>query len=386
MRDAAGVRATVRGAPIHFLPFGRIIVLDRLQAVFAAPEVRFLTLIAAAVVAGYLIHVLLRLVLRRSLRGHDAARAIARRVEAPARVLLPLLAISVVLEHAQLERGWLAGVEHLVSIASVVLFTWLALRIVGGIETAIASHNLIDVADNLHARTILTQTRVLSRTAMVLIGIIGAAAVLMTFPGARQIGTSLLASAGLAGLVAGFAARQVLGNLLAGVQIALTQPIRIDDVLIVEGEWGRVEEIAASYVVVRIWDERRLVVPLEYFISKPFQNWTRTSAELIGSVFVWVDYALPVEPLRRELTRLCESAKQWDRRVCNLQVTDANEHAMQLRAIVSSSDASANWDLRCLVREGLIAYIAREHPDALPRVRAELDAPREETTARPRSG
>jgi small-conductance mechanosensitive channel len=156
------------------------------------------------------------------------------------------------------------------------------------------------------------------------------------------------------------------------VQIALTQPIRLDDVLVVEGEWGRVEEITSAYVVVRIWDERRLVLPLEYFISKPFQNWTRTTSRIIGTVYVWVDYALPIEPLRRELTRLCEAAKEWDRRVCVLQVTDANERAMQLRALVSSSGSSQNWDLRCIVREGLIAFISREYPQALPTLRTQL--------------
>lgn len=343
---------------------------DRLRNLLAVPEIQFAALLVAALLAGLVAHAILRLAIRRSLKDTSATRTVLRRVDAPARVLLPLLAGSAVVEHAELDAAWLSGVVHLVSLAQIAVFTWFALRLVGGLEVAIAARNLIDVEDNLHARRILTQTRVLSRTAMFAVGLIGLAAMLMTFPGARQIGTSLLASAGLVGIVAGFAARPVLGNLLAGMQIALSQPIRLDDVLVVEGEWGRVEEITGSYVVVRIWDERRLVVPLEYFISKPFQNWTRTSASIIGTVFVWVDYALPVEPLRRELRRLCESAKEWDRRVCVLQVTDANERAMQLRALVSSSDSSRSWDLRCLVREGLIAFVAREAPDALPQIRA----------------
>ena len=142
--------------------------------------------------------------------------------------------------------------------------------------------------------------------------------------------------------------------------------------LVVEGEWGRVEEITSAYVVVRIWDERRLVLPLEYFISKPFQNWTRTTSRIIGTVFLWVDYALPLEPLRGELKRLCEGAKEWDRRVCVLQVTDANERAMQLRALVSSSGSSLNWDLRCLVREQLISFVQRNYPEGLPKLRGEL--------------
>ena len=344
-------------------------MLDRLHALIALPEVRFAALIVATLIAGIAAYVLLRLVVQRTMRDTSALRTVLKRVDTPARLLLPLLALSIVVQHAPLDAAWLAGFVHIVSLAMIAAFTWFAIAAVSGVQAAIASRNLIDVEDNLHARRILTQARVLSRIAMTLIFMIGAAAILMTFPGAREIGASLLASAGLVGLVAGFAARPVLGNLLAGVQIALTQPIRLDDVVIVENEWGRIEEITGSYVVVRLWDERRLVVPLEYFISKPFQNWTRTTSRIIGSVFVWVDYTLPLEPLRAELQRLCEGAKEWDRRVCVLQVTDANERAMQLRALVSSTGSAQNWDLRCIVREGLIAYIAREYPDALPVMR-----------------
>ena len=344
-------------------------MLERLRALIAIPELEFAGLVVLALVAGAVSYVLIRIVVQRTLRDTGAVRTILKRADAPARLLLPLLAVSVVLDHATLDASWLGGVVHLVELALIALFTWFALCVVSGVQAAIASHNLIDVEDNLRARRILTQTRVLSRILMGLIVLVGAAAMLMTFPGARQIGASLLASAGIVGLVAGIAARPVLGNLLAGVQIALSQPIRLDDVLVVEGEWGRVEEITGTYVVVRIWDDRRLVVPLEYFISKPFQNWTRSSSRITGTVFIWVDYALPLEPLRAELVRLCEGAREWDRRVCVMQVTDANERAMQLRALVSSSGSAQNFDLRCIVREGLVAYIARKFPDALPVMR-----------------
>jgi small-conductance mechanosensitive channel len=195
----------------------------------------------------------------------------------------------------------------------------------------------------------------------------------MTFPRARQLGASLLASAGVAGLVVGIAARSVFSNLLAGLQIALAQPIRIDDVLIVEGEWGRVEEITATYVVLKIWDERRMVIPLGWFIEHPFQNWTRRSAELLGTVFLWVDYTLPVDAIRAEVKRICEASPNWDRRVCVVQVTDANERAMQLRILVSSVASGPNFDLRCELREALIGFILREHPEGLARVRAVVD-------------
>lgn len=344
-------------------------MLERLRALIAIPEIEFAGLVVIALVGGVVAYVAIRTLVRRTMRDTGAVRTILKRVDRPARVLLPLLAVSVVLDHAPVDAAWLGGIVHLVALALIAVFTWFALCAVAGVQAAIASHNLIDVEDNLQARRILTQTRVLSRIAMGMIGLVGAAAMLMTFPGARQIGASLLASAGLVGLVAGIAARPVLGNLLAGVQIALSQPIRLDDVLVVEGEWGRVEEITGTYVVVRIWDERRLVVPLEYFVSRPFQNWTRMSSRIIGTVFIWVDYALPIEPLRAELQRLCEGAREWDRRVCVLQVTDANERAMQLRALVSSNGSSQNFDLRCIVREGLIAFIARKYPDALPVMR-----------------
>jgi small-conductance mechanosensitive channel len=250
--------------------------------------------------------------------------------------------------------------------------TWLGVRCIGAAEFFFSRRFPVDTQDNLHARRVLTQTRVLGRTASVLLILIGLAACLMMIPGVRQIGTSLLASAGLAGLAVGLAAKPVLSNLIAGLQIAITQPIRLDDVVIIEGEWGRIEEIGGTYVVVRIWDERRLVVPLNWFIEHPFQNWTRRSAQLIGTVYLWLDYRVPLQPLRDEVKRLCKDAPQWDGRVCVLQVTDANEHAIQLRVLASSADSSSNWDLRCRVREGLIAFVQQHHPDSLPRMRAEL--------------
>jgi small-conductance mechanosensitive channel len=197
---------------------------------------------------------------------------------------------------------------------------------------------------------------------------------LMAFPGMRQVGTSLLASAGVAGIVVGFAARPVLSNLIAGLQIALTQPMRIDDVLIVNGEWGRVEEIRGAYVVLRIWDERRLVIPLQWFTENPFENWTRTTSSLLGTVFLWLDFRVPLEPLRAELQRIVQEAPQWDGRVAIIQVTDTNERAMQIRVLVSAADSGQAFDLRCRVREGLLGFVQREYPDGLPRLRAEGSA------------
>ena len=306
-------------------------------------------------------------------RGFALTRALAEHVEKPIRVLLPLLGLRAVLAAAPNDVLLIGGARRLTTLLIILTLTWLAMRLLRGVEEAIRLKNPVDVIDNLRARQIRTQSRVLLRTLGFFILLIGVAWALMTFPAARQFGASLLASAGLAGLAVGFAARPVLANLIAGMQIAITQPIRLDDVVIVEGEWGRVEEITGTYVIVRIWDDRRLVVPLQYFIEKPFQNWTRRDASLIGAVFVWVDYALPLEPLREELRRLCQQVPElWDGRVCVLQVTEAGERSMQLRALVSSCDSSRNWDLRCHIRENLIGFVQRQYPQALPQLRADL--------------
>jgi small-conductance mechanosensitive channel len=260
---------------------------------------------------------------------------------------------------------------HLLALLTIASLTWLSTRAVQSIADTIAELNPTTGVDNLAARRIHTQTRVLARTINVLIILIGTGMALMTLPLLRQIGTSLLASAGVAGLVVGLAAKPVLGNLLAGLQLAISQPIRLDDVVIVENEWGQIEEITGTYVVVRIWDQRRMIVPLQWFIEHPFQNWTRSSAELLGAVILWLDYRLPLEPLRMEAQRLCRSLEEWDGRVCVTQVTDTNEHAMQVRVLVSASDAGRTWDLRCKLREGLLDFVQRNYPDCLPRLRAE---------------
>ncbi|MBL6749676.1 MAG: mechanosensitive ion channel [Nevskia sp.] len=312
------------------------------------------------------------IVVLRILPEATLAGTVVRRAQAPIKLALPLVALQLVWALSPDSLSGIAGVRQLNSVALVAALTWLAANSVGGAADALVRLHPYQLADNLHARRIVTQARVLSRTLVFLIVLVGLSLALMTFPEVRQIGTSLLASAGLAGLAVGLAAKSVLGNLLAGVQLALTQPLRIDDVLIVQGEWGRVEEITATYVVLNIWDQRRLVIPLQWFIENPFQNWTRTTSELIGSVFLWLDFRTPVEPLRTELRRLCEQAPEWDRRVCVLQVTDTSEKSMQVRALVSAADSGRSWDLRCKVREGLIGYVQREHPDCFPEVRGQL--------------
>ena len=219
---------------------------------------------------------------------------------------------------------------------------------------------------------VYTQIQVVSRVLYALVVFLAVAAALMSFKEVRQIGTSLLASDGIVGIIAGVAAQKTLANLLAGVQIALAQPVRRDDVVVVEGEWGKVEEITLSYVAVHIWDDRRLILPLSYFIEKPFQNWTRSSAQITGSVLIWVDYTFFVAKARKVLKDIIENNPLWDRRFWNLQVSDSNDRAIQLRALATSADSSRSWDLRCEIREAFLAYIQEHHPGSLPRIRADI--------------
>jgi small-conductance mechanosensitive channel len=334
-----------------------------------------LATLAGAAIVGVLVYVVVRPIARRISRHAPVANAVNRQLDKPLRYVLPLIAVQIALESASDNLPHVDGVRQLVTVLLIAAFTSAAIAVVRGVADAVALLHPQDVADNLEARRVLTQTRVLARIAIGIALFAGVAFILMTFPRARQFGASLLASAGLSALVIGLAAKSVFGNLLAGLQIALSQPIRIDDVLIVQGEWGRVEEITSTYVVMKIWDERRLVIPLQWFIDNPFQNWTRTTSQIIGSVFFWVDYTTDLEPLRKEATRLAQGSKDYDGRVCLLQVVDTSERAMKLRLIVSSPSAGQSWDLCCLVREGVIALMQREQPGALPRIRAEIQEP-----------
>ncbi|WDD93929.1 mechanosensitive ion channel family protein [Burkholderia sp. FERM BP-3421] len=352
-----------------------MITLDDLRRIADAPlhswPGTLLTSLLAVLVAAA-VHGLGARVVRRVARPYPITSAVVRYIDKPSLVVLAFLALEFLWLQVADALPFAGGLRTFAAVGLIGALTWLLVRVAAAVAEAIVQAHPLDTPDNLQARRIHTQARVLARTVMVVIVIVGVGAALMTFPNVRQVGASLLASAGVAGLVAGIAARPVLGNLIAGLQIALSQPIRLDDVVVIQGEWGRIEEITGTYVSVRLWDQRRLVVPLQWFIENPFANWTRNSAEIIGTVFLFVDYRLPLAPVRAELARLVAAAPEWDGRVQVLQVTDATERAMQLRALVSARDSSLAWDLRCRVREGLIAFIQEHYPDCLPRTRAEL--------------
>ena len=305
-------------------------------------------------------------------RNMPIAHTVALRCQRPTRFVLPLLALQAIWQAAPDTLLLIAQVRHGNALLLLATLTWLAQRAVGGVTQGIIAQHPVDVEDNLNARRVQTQTRLLSRIVIFMVLVAGLSLMLMTFPGAKQVGASLLASAGVIGIVAGIAARPVFSNLIAGLQLALAQPMRIDDVLIIQGEWGRVEEITGTYVVLKIWDERRMIIPLQWFIENPFQNWTRNDAQIIGTVFVWVDYRMPLQALREAAQRACEAAFEWDKRLCLLQVVEAGERSMQLRVLVTSTNSSLNWDLRCKVREALVDFMQRDYPQYLPLMRAEV--------------
>lgn len=251
----------------------------------------------------------------------------------------------------------------------IFAFTWLILNIIKIAKHQITGKYDIDAADNLQARKVTTQFNILERIIIFIIVILAIGIALMSFEGIREIGVSIFASAGVAGIIIGLSAQKMIGTILAGIQIAVAQPIKIDDVVIVEGEWGRIEKITLTYVVVNIWDKRRLIVPTTYFIEKPFQNWTKTSSDILGTVFLYTDYNVPFDILREELTRILNSTDLWDRKVNVLQVTDSKPQHIEIRALMSAKDSPTAWDLRVLVREKLILFLQQNHPESLARTR-----------------
>ena len=337
----------------------------------------------AAIVVATVARRIVRAALRRLARGSPMVQAMLRATERPGATAFPLMAVTLVLQGAPDDLPLLGALTHLAALALIGTVTWFVTALIDGVAQGVLERHPVGVEDNLQARSIQTQANVLSRTAQVIVIIAGAAMALMTFPSARQVGASLLASAGVLGIIGGLAARPVFSNLIAGLQLALAQPIRLDDVLIVKGEWGRVEEITGTYVVLKIWDERRLIIPLQWFIENPFENWTRTEAQILGTVFLYLDYTTPIDALRAEAQRLVKTFPEWDGRVFGVQVTDASSQTIQVRVLVSAPDSGKAFDLRCKMREALIAFLAREYPQSLPVARnlTEVSGTRDAFTA-----
>lgn len=339
--------------------------------------------IVGVLAGGWLLGVLVHLVLFRGI-GRLARRhltvfvfddSLLRHLRSPSRWLLPILFVYLLLPllSPEIPPSIYQPARSVLYVLLVLALAWLLVRLTHVFRDSVLANFSLEAEDNLEARKVLTQFEILRRIVLFVIAVLTLSAILLHFETFRDIGTGLLASAGVAGIILGLAAQRTLGNLFAGFQIAVTQPIRVDDVVIVEGEWGRIEEITLTYVVVRIWDLRRLIVPISYFLEKPFENWTRTSARLLGTVFLYLDPRVPFEAVRAELERLLEASEHWDGDVCRIHVTGASERTVEVRALMSAANASKAFELRCEVREKLITWLQREHPESLPRLRIEGD-------------
>lgn len=332
--------------------------------------------LVGAAVLGLILHsVTIRLIGRWHSKGPIVIQGMPFRLEhwrAPLRLIFPAVLVGLALPALYLPAGFLNVIRHLVHLWMIAALAWFLMRTVAMVSEMVLSRYDVTATESLKGRGISTQVRMFERVLHVVIVVVAAAIMFMSFDSLREFGVSILASAGIAGLVIGFAAQRSIATLLAGVHIALTQPIRLGDAVLAEGEFGNVEEITLSYVVIKLWDQRRLIVPIGQFIEKPFQNWTRESAALIGTVFLYCDYRIPVQALRDELRRILESTDLWNGKVCALQVTDANQETVQLRALCSADDAPRTWDLRCYVREKLIEFMRQRFPDSLPQKRIEL--------------
>ena len=306
-------------------------------------------------------------------KGDVIGHSLTRHAKASTRWIFPLLAVLCVLPGLPLPPAMMSALEHITGIGLIAAIAWLIILLVDVTADIMAARYRVDVADNLMARRIQTQFQMLRHIVVVLVSVVAVSIMLMTVPAIRHIGMSILASAGLASLVVGMAMKGTLENIIAGVQIAFAQPFRMGDAVVIEGEWGWIEEIGTMYVVVRIWDLRRLVIPLSYFLQNSFQNWTRTSAELLGYTYIYTDYTVSVDAVREELKRICESTPLWGGKVCGVQVSDSDRYTMQLRALMDARNSGDAWDLRCLVREKLIDFLQKNYPGCLPRYRGELE-------------
>lgn len=338
-----------------------------------SPLREWIALAATITTAVVAVEVVRRLCAGRLSRRRPGVRAAARRCAAPGFATAVVTSAHAALPVNALGPDAERVMRHMLWIGVIGTTTWLILRIAYALsDPALDRLTRVEGARNLRARRARTQVALLRRITSALVVVLAVGTALFTFPAVRALGAGVLASAGAAGLVVGIAARPMLGNLFAGLQLAFSDALRLDDVVVVEGEWGRIEELTLSYVVVRTWDERRLILPVSYFTQTPFENWTRHESRVVGSVFIHVDWSVPVSELRTELHAFLSDHPLWDRRDWVLQVTDVLPNGLvQLRALMSAADAASAWDLRCDARERLVSFVREKHPDALPRFRAE---------------
>lgn len=331
-----------------------------------------LVAVLVGLVIKFIITRLFKLYAKKTDTSYSILRSILVNLGPAVAYFIPLFLFNILSPLMRMNPVYYKPIDKTFEILLTISFAGLLVRSVRILEDYIYHTYDLNKVDNLKERKVRTQIQFIRKIIVVTIIFLTIAIILLSFESMRKIGTGLLTGVGIGGIIVGFAAQSSLGNLLAGFQIAFTQPIRIDDVLVVEGEWGRVEEITLTYVVLKIWDERRLILPINYFIQKPFQNWTRTSADILGTVFLYMDHTVPIDAIREEFERLIVKSNLWDKRVKVVQVTDVREHTIEIRVLMSSSTSSNAFDLRCYIRENLITFIQKNFPGSLPRSRNEI--------------
>lgn len=344
-----------------------------MENILSSPYAKFLIAIGVGLIIGRLAsYVLFELLIRiNKTREFASFSSAIKHLRTPAGWAIPLFLVVIALGVPAFDDQQFAWGRQMAQVFFVIAFAWTLIKGEDVLQDVIRKQFDVTKEDNIRARTIHTQLNYIRKIFILLVVVLAFGVILMNFDSVRQLGRTLLTSAGVAGIIIGMAAQNTLKNLLAGLQIAFTQPIRYDDVVIVEGEWGWIEEITLTYVVVRIWDLRRLVLPLNYFIEKPFQNWTKTNADILGTVFLYTDYTLPIDPLRTELKRVVADNPNWDQKVAEIQVTNMTDKGMEIRALVSAKNSGLAWKLRCDIREALITFIQKNYPESLVKVRHE---------------
>ncbi|MDQ1624440.1 MAG: hypothetical protein QOH19_2858 [Actinomycetota bacterium] len=344
------------------------------QDLLTAPGAPYLA-VTLAIAAGLTLSWLVRRLVLKLNRKNTALRETSRKARLPLRFVMCIVLVRIALALTTPNDEWRRIVDHILLVALIGCLAWLGIAMLHIIEAMVLSRYRVDMADNRRARRLRTQVILARRIGVALIVVVALGSAMLTFPAVQALGAGLLASAGLLSIVAGLAAQTSLTNVFAGLQLAFTDAIRVDDVVVVEKEWGRIEEITLTYVVVHIWDDRRLILPSVYFTTTPFENWTRRRSEVMGTVEFDLDWRSPFEAMRGELKRILAETELWDERVGILQVTDAVSGYVRVRILVSSSDSASLFDLRCLIREELVIFLQQNHPTALPHVRIETTPP-----------
>ncbi|KMV36686.1 mechanosensitive ion channel family protein [Franconibacter pulveris 1160] len=330
-------------------------------------------LVTLSLIVGFLTRfILLQFIRYWQSRDRKLFKSLEKHLRGSMFLFIPLLLINLGVRYVHIQPGTLGFITTTINVFIILSFCSVLIRLINVAQDMLFIRYDINISNNLRARKIRTQIMYVKKVAIVILVTLCLSLILLSFPGVRKFGTTILAGAGVAGIIIGFALQKSLVNLFAGIQIAFTQPIKIDDAVVVEKEWGWIEEINLTYVVVRLWDLRRLVLPITYFTENPFQNWTRNNAQILGSVFLYLDYSMPLEPLRKHFEKVLSETKLWDQETQVLQVTDTTEKTMTIRMLMTAQNSPTAWDLRCHVREKMIEFIQQNYPQCLPHVRATL--------------